>query len=59
MFNTLLIYHIPTLNNVYLFLKKVDWLPTGPGWICEIVKADGDHVGDDGKMMSEDLELWM
>ena len=23
------------------------------------MKADGDHVGDDGKMMSEDLELWM
>jgi hypothetical protein len=37
----------------------VDQLPTGPGWICEIVKVDGDLVGDDEQMMSENLELWM
>ena len=23
------------------------------------MKIDGDHVGDDGKRMSEDLEFWM
>ena len=37
----------------------MDQLPTGPSWSCEIVKVDGDHVGDDGERMSKDLELWM
>ena len=37
----------------------MDQLPTGPSWSCEIVKVDGDRVGDDGERMSEDLELWM
>ena len=37
----------------------MDQLPTGPRWICEIVKVDGDRVNNDGKTMSEDLELWM
>ena len=33
-------------------------LPTGPSWTCEIVKVVGDRVGEDGKMLEEDLELW-
>jgi hypothetical protein len=37
----------------------VDQLPTGPSWSCEIVKVDGDRVGDGGETMAEELELWM
>ncbi|KAG6818528.1 hypothetical protein H0H93_004273 [Arthromyces matolae] len=48
-----------SFHNNYTFLQKVDALPTGPDWECEIVHVDGDRVGEDGKMMSEDLELWM
>jgi len=39
-------------------LQKVDSLATGPQWTCEIVTAHGNKVGQDGTMMTEDLELW-
>ncbi|KAF5377941.1 hypothetical protein D9615_006759 [Tricholomella constricta] len=38
---------------------KVDALPTGPEWKCDIVKVQGDQVDEDGEMMEENLELWM
>ena len=43
---------------MYSFLKKVDQLPTGPAWQCDVVTVDGDRAGEDGKMMAEELELW-
>jgi hypothetical protein len=39
-------------------LKKVDQLPTGPEWKCDIVKVAGDRLGEDGCIMMEALELW-
>ncbi|KAG6905182.1 hypothetical protein DXG01_004385 [Tephrocybe rancida] len=48
-----------SFHNNYSFLKKVDALPMGPEWDCQIVHINGDRVGEDGKVMSEDLELWM
>jgi hypothetical protein len=33
-------------------------LATGPKWTCEIVTAHGNRVGQDGTLMTEDLELW-
>ena len=36
----------------------VDKLQTGPGWFCEIVDLAGDQVGEDGRTLVEDLELW-
>ncbi|KAF8233248.1 hypothetical protein L208DRAFT_1267596, partial [Tricholoma matsutake] len=47
-----------SFHNTYSFLKKIDQLLTGPEWICDSVAVDGDCAGEDGKMMSEDLELW-
>ncbi|KAF8232974.1 hypothetical protein L208DRAFT_1269244, partial [Tricholoma matsutake] len=47
-----------SFHNTYSFLKKIDQLPTGPEWICDSVAIDGDHAGEDGMKMSEDLELW-
>ncbi|KAF9562392.1 hypothetical protein CPC08DRAFT_797291, partial [Agrocybe pediades] len=48
-----------SFHNNYSFLKKVDALPTGPGWTCEIVTVVGDRVGEDGCLLQEELELWM
>lgn len=47
-----------SFHNTYSFLKKIDLLPTGPEWQCKIVRIEGDRPGEDGKMMSEDVELW-
>ncbi|KIM38488.1 hypothetical protein M413DRAFT_30038 [Hebeloma cylindrosporum] len=47
-----------SFHNSYSYLKKVDQLPTGPEWHCEIVQVPGDKLGDDGKPMVENLELW-
>ncbi|KAJ7713177.1 hypothetical protein B0H14DRAFT_3523553 [Mycena olivaceomarginata] len=46
-------------HNNYSYLQKVDQLPTGPKWKCEIVTAAGNVVDENGEMMTEDLELWM
>lgn len=47
-----------SFHNNRAFLKKIDSLSTGPEWTCQIVTAHGNKVGEDGVMMSEDLELW-
>ncbi|KAJ6548353.1 hypothetical protein B0H19DRAFT_1298935 [Mycena capillaripes] len=46
-------------HNNYTYLQKVDQLPTGPGWKCEIVTAAGNRLDENDEMMKEDLELWM
>ena len=47
-----------SFHNSYSFLKKVDQLPTGPEWKCNIIEVMGDLLDDEGKPMSEHLELW-
>ena len=47
-----------SVHNNRLLLQKVDSLTTGPEWTCEIVMAHENEVGQDGTMMTEDLELW-
>ncbi|KAF8868026.1 hypothetical protein BD779DRAFT_1615592 [Infundibulicybe gibba] len=47
-----------SFHSNYMFLKKVNALPTGPDWECKIVKMTGDQQGEDGKMMEEEMELW-
>ncbi|KAI0276821.1 hypothetical protein BC826DRAFT_876795, partial [Russula brevipes] len=42
-----------SFHNSYTFLKKVDSLPTGPGWTCEMV---GLPRGLDG--VEHEAELW-
>ncbi|KAJ7060231.1 hypothetical protein C8F01DRAFT_988791 [Mycena amicta] len=48
-----------SFHNNRSFLKKVDELPTGPHWTCKMVHVPGDHIDDNKKVMSEDLELWI
>ncbi|KAJ7140071.1 Zn-finger domain-containing protein [Mycena crocata] len=47
-----------SFHNNRLFLKKVDALPTGPDWECEIITVAGDRLDENDEMMTEDLELW-
>jgi hypothetical protein len=37
----------PSYHNKRSLLKKINTLPTGPGWECEIVKVLGDAVDAD------------
>jgi hypothetical protein len=39
-------------------LKKIDQLPTGPDWVCDIINVSGDLEQEDGERMGEELELW-
>ncbi|KAJ7155306.1 hypothetical protein C8R46DRAFT_1296802, partial [Mycena filopes] len=48
-----------SFHNNRAFLKKVDALPTGPDWTCEIVTVVGNRRDDDDVLMTEELELWM
>ena len=44
--------------NSYSFLKKVDKLPIGPEWKCNIIEITGDRLDDDGNPMNKQVELW-
>ncbi|KAF8223722.1 hypothetical protein L208DRAFT_1315423, partial [Tricholoma matsutake] len=47
-----------SFHNTYSFLKKIDKLPSGPEWTCDVIDVTGDHEGEDGMLMREQLELW-
>ena len=47
-----------SFHNTYSFLKKIDELPSGPEWTCDVVDVTGDREGEDGMPMREELELW-
>ena len=48
----------PSFTSNYTFQKKIDNLPIGPAWTCEMVEVKGDRIGPDGKVVTERLELW-
>ncbi|CDO77502.1 hypothetical protein BN946_scf184912.g1 [Trametes cinnabarina] len=48
----------PTFKNKKAFFKKVDALPVGPRWICDVLTVQGDQVGPNGQPLTEELELW-
>jgi Plavaka transposase len=39
-------------------LKKVDSLPIGPEWRCQIINITGNRPDEDGRTMQEGVELW-
>ena len=47
-----------SFHNTYSFLKKINELPSGPEWICNVVDVTGDCNGEDGMLMRKQLELW-
>ncbi|KAK6980874.1 hypothetical protein R3P38DRAFT_3465763, partial [Favolaschia claudopus] len=48
----------PSFHNKRAFLKRIDALPHGPEWYCQIFEITGDEVDGDGKKKTESLELW-
>ncbi|KAI0684573.1 hypothetical protein BC835DRAFT_1409120 [Cytidiella melzeri] len=47
-----------SLKDKRTFLNKIDSLPRGPGWQCEIFEATGDECDEEGKECVEVFELW-
>lgn len=47
-----------SFQNKYNLFKKLDQLPRGPQWECEIFEAMGDQLDANGKPCTERLELW-
>ncbi|KAG1738002.1 hypothetical protein EDB19DRAFT_1909445 [Suillus lakei] len=48
----------PSFTSNYTFQKKLNKLPKGPGWTCEIVMSTGDRVDGNGNPLTEQHELW-
>ena len=44
--------------NNYTFLKRIDQLPTGPEWICDVVTITGNIVDDNGVCIEDNVEVW-
>ena len=42
----------------YMFQKKLDKLPKGPGRMCDIVTSTGDQLNVHGKALTERHKLW-
>ncbi|TFK88136.1 hypothetical protein K466DRAFT_489540 [Polyporus arcularius HHB13444] len=48
----------PSFKNKKSFFKKLDQLPTGAGWICDVLTIKGNRKGPNGELLTEELELW-
>ncbi|KAF8874920.1 hypothetical protein BD779DRAFT_1678483 [Infundibulicybe gibba] len=48
----------PSFHNNRAFLKKIDALPKGPEWQCEIFEITGDETDETGNLRTEEVELW-
>jgi len=46
------------VQNKHAFFKKIDSLPKGPEWTCEIFEITGDRKDENGDAIVEDVELW-
>ena len=47
-----------SFKNKKSFFKKVDQLPAGARWVCDIINVEGDKAGPNGQPLTEELELW-
>ncbi|TDL30148.1 Zn-finger domain-containing protein [Rickenella mellea] len=47
-----------SFHNNYAFLKKIDQLPIGADWKCDLVTVQGDQRDAEGNIMMEEVELW-
>ncbi len=48
----------PSFKNCRELLKKIDTLPKGPGWSCDLLTVVGDLEDEEGEKLVEVLELW-
>jgi hypothetical protein len=49
----------PSFGSAHAFLKKVDSLQKGPAWDYRRITVTGDCMDENGKLLTEDLELWL
>ncbi|CAK5274931.1 unnamed protein product [Mycena citricolor] len=48
----------PSFHNARKLYQKVDLLPMGPEWICEVVEIEGDLEDKKKNKMKEEVEFW-
>ncbi|KAK6980949.1 hypothetical protein R3P38DRAFT_3294138 [Favolaschia claudopus] len=48
----------PSYHNSRSFYQRIDALPRGPGWKCELFSLTGDEVDGKGRPKTEVVELW-
>ncbi|KAK0485526.1 hypothetical protein EDD18DRAFT_1083189 [Armillaria luteobubalina] len=48
----------PSFENKRKLFQHIDTLPTGPEWECEVFVLTGDEKDEDGKLRTEEVELW-
>jgi hypothetical protein len=48
----------PSFTSNYSFQQKINKLHTGAQWECKIIKITGDLLDEDGKFLTEEVELW-
>lgn len=49
---------LPSFASKNQFYKKIDQLPQGEGWKCQIIQMKGNILDDAGKPVVESVELW-
>ena len=47
-----------SFQTVKALLKKIERLPRGPEWTCDVLEVKGDQVGVDRKLVTQEVELW-
>ncbi|PCH44893.1 hypothetical protein WOLCODRAFT_91051 [Wolfiporia cocos MD-104 SS10] len=47
-----------SFHNNQSFLQKIDELPRGAEWTCELVTIHGDIKNEEGELQMEQVELW-
>ncbi|KAF8808461.1 hypothetical protein BYT27DRAFT_7255574 [Phlegmacium glaucopus] len=48
----------PAFHNVRTLLKQINALPDGPEWTCTPFQIEGDIIGPNGELKTDDVELW-
>jgi hypothetical protein len=47
-----------SFHNSRSLFQKIDALPPGPEWTCELLEVEGDIHDEDGAAQKETVELW-
>ena len=48
----------PSFGSSRTLFQKIDSLPSGPEWECVVVSVQGKGIKGEGKMVTEEVELW-
>ncbi|KAF7293857.1 hypothetical protein HMN09_01181700 [Mycena chlorophos] len=48
----------PSYHNTRSMYQKIDTLPTGPKWECEVLTLHGDKTDARGNLVVEEVEFW-